>query len=114
MDHFENICSCVNRLPSDSDFALSEANGLSWDLGNLMQSDASCASIPVERGSQSSNAQQQAVTPGLSFSGLKRRRGYGPEGREVLTGGQHRIELTILIMLTTQKTALAVSSSSLL
>ncbi|KAK4170696.1 hypothetical protein QBC36DRAFT_125728 [Triangularia setosa] len=76
--HFENICSAINQLPSDLDFdvpPLSEATGLSQDLGNLMRSDASCASIPDERGSQSSNAEQQAVTPGTSFSEPKRRKG---------------------------------------
>ncbi|KAK3291067.1 uncharacterized protein B0H64DRAFT_436429 [Chaetomium fimeti] len=41
----------------------------SLDLGNLMQSDASCASVADERGSQSSNAEQQAVTPSTSFNG---------------------------------------------
>jgi hypothetical protein len=59
---------------------LSEATGLSQDLGNLMQSDTSYASIPDKRDSQSSNAEQQAVTPGTSFSEPKRRKGGGPEG----------------------------------
>ena len=70
-EHFENICSAINQLPSDLDFdvpPLSEATGFSQDLGNLMQSDASCASMPDEQGSQSSNSKQQAVTPGTSFS----------------------------------------------
>ena len=73
--HFKNICSAIDQLPSDLNFdvpPLSEATGLSQDLGNLMQSDASCASVPDERGSQSSNAEQQAVTPGTSFSEPKR------------------------------------------
>jgi hypothetical protein len=73
--HFKNICSAIDQLPSDLNFdvlPLSEATGLSQDLGNLMQSDASCASAPDERGSQSSNAEQQAVTPGTSFSEPKR------------------------------------------
>ncbi|KAK4119374.1 hypothetical protein N657DRAFT_604532 [Parathielavia appendiculata] len=76
--HFKNICSAIDQLPSDLDFdvpPLSEATGLSQDLGNLMQSDGSCASMPDERGSQSSNAEQQAVTPGTSFSEPKRRKG---------------------------------------
>ena len=76
--HFENICSAINQLPSELNFdvpPLSEATGLSQDLGNLMQSDASCASLPDERGSQSSNAGQQAVTPSTSFSEPKRRKG---------------------------------------
>ncbi|KAH7630238.1 hypothetical protein B0T09DRAFT_341342 [Sordaria sp. MPI-SDFR-AT-0083] len=76
--HFENICSAINELPSELDFnvpPLSETTGLSQDLGNLMQSDASCASLPDERSSQSSNAGQQAVTPGTSFSEPKRRKG---------------------------------------
>ncbi|KAL2139233.1 hypothetical protein VTI28DRAFT_5493 [Corynascus sepedonium] len=76
--HFENICSAINQLPPDLNFdvpPLSEATGLSQDLGNLMQSDASYASVPDERGSQSSNAKQQAVTPGTSFSEPKRRKG---------------------------------------
>ncbi|KAK3896578.1 hypothetical protein C8A05DRAFT_48424 [Staphylotrichum tortipilum] len=51
------------------------ATGLSQDLGNLMQSDASCASMSDERGSRSSNAGQQEVTPGTSFSEPKRRKG---------------------------------------
>jgi hypothetical protein len=75
--HFENICSAINQLPSESNFdvlPLSEATWLSQVLGSLMQSDGSCASIPDERGSQSSNAEQQAVTPGTSFS-AKRRKG---------------------------------------
>ena len=73
--HFKNICSAIDQLPSDLNFdvpPLSEATGLSQDLGNLMQSDASCASVPDERGSQSSNAEQQGVTPGTSFSEPKR------------------------------------------
>ncbi|KAK4657141.1 hypothetical protein QC762_0042840 [Podospora pseudocomata] len=75
--HFENICSAIDQLPSDLDFdvpPLSKATGLSQDLG-LMRSDASCASIPNEQDSQSSNAEQQAVTPGTSFSEPKRRKG---------------------------------------
>ncbi|KAK3956586.1 hypothetical protein QBC32DRAFT_108488 [Pseudoneurospora amorphoporcata] len=58
--HFENIRSAINQLPSELGFdvpPLSEATGLSQ--GNLMQSDASCASLPDERGSQSSIAGQQ-------------------------------------------------------
>lgn len=76
--HCEYIYSAINQLPSELDFdvpPLSEAARLSQDLGNLMQSDASCASLPDERGSQSSNAGQQAVTPGTSFSEPKRRKG---------------------------------------
>ncbi|KAK3681829.1 hypothetical protein B0T22DRAFT_387673 [Podospora appendiculata] len=75
--HFENICSAINQLPSELNFdvpPLSEATGLSQDLGNLMQSDASCASMPDEQGSQSSNVEQQAVTPGTSFNEPKRRK----------------------------------------
>ncbi|KAK4096004.1 hypothetical protein N658DRAFT_502078 [Parathielavia hyrcaniae] len=52
--HFENICSAINQMPSDLNFdvlPLSEAPWLSQDLGILMQSDASCASVPNERGS---------------------------------------------------------------
>ncbi|KAK3953878.1 hypothetical protein QBC32DRAFT_337759, partial [Pseudoneurospora amorphoporcata] len=69
--YFENICSAINQLPSELNFdvpPLSEATELSQDLGNLIQLDASCASLPNERGSQSSNAGQQAVTPGTLFS----------------------------------------------
>ncbi|KAK5651139.1 hypothetical protein OQA88_13233 [Cercophora sp. LCS_1] len=72
--HFESICSAIDQLPSNLDFdvpPLSEATGLSQDLGNLMQSDASCASVSDEL----SNAEQQAMTPGTSFSELKRRKG---------------------------------------
>lgn len=81
--HFKNICSAIDRLPSNLNFdvpPLSEATRLSQNLGNLMQSDASCASIPDKRDSQSSNAEQQAVTPCTSFSEPKRRKGGGPEG----------------------------------
>ncbi len=70
--------SAINQLPSNLDFdvpPLSEATGLSQDLGNLMQSDASCASMPDEWDSQSSNAEKQAVTLGTSFSEPKRRKG---------------------------------------
>ncbi|KAK3304844.1 uncharacterized protein B0T15DRAFT_568540 [Chaetomium strumarium] len=73
--HFEHICSAINQLPSDLDFdvpPLSKATGLSQDLRDLMQSDASCASIPDERGSQSSNVEPEADTPGTSFSEPKR------------------------------------------
>jgi hypothetical protein len=76
--HFENICSAIDQLPPDLNFdipPLSEVTGLSQNLGNLIQSDASCASVPDEQGSQSSNAEQQAVTPGTSFSKPKRRKG---------------------------------------
>ncbi len=75
--HFENICSAINQLPSELNFdvpPLSKATGLSQDLGNLMQSDASCASMPDEPGSQLSNAEQQADTPDTSFSGVAKRR----------------------------------------
>ncbi len=85
LQHFENICSAINQLPSELNFEvppLSEATGLSQDLGNLMQSDASCASIPDEQGSQSSNVEQQAVTPDTSFSGVAKRR----KGRKLADG----------------------------
>ncbi|KAK5652982.1 hypothetical protein OQA88_9462 [Cercophora sp. LCS_1] len=51
--HFESICSAIDQLPSNPDF------GLSQDLGN---SDAGSVSLPIEQGSQSSNAEQQGVT----------------------------------------------------
>lgn len=79
--HFKNICSAIDQLPSDLNFdvpPLSEATGLSQDLGNLMQSDAGSASVPGERDSQSSNDEQHSVTPNTSFSGpgvAKRRKG---------------------------------------
>jgi hypothetical protein len=79
--HFKNICSAVDQLPSNLDFdapSLSEATGLSQDLRNMMQSDAGPASVPVEGDSQSSNAEQHAVTPDTSFSRpevAKRRKG---------------------------------------
>ncbi|KND86127.1 hypothetical protein TOPH_09249 [Tolypocladium ophioglossoides CBS 100239] len=78
--HFKNICSAIDRLPSDLDFdvpPLSDATGLSQVLGNLMQSGA-CSASAGERESQSSIAEQQAVTPDTSFSRVevaKRRRG---------------------------------------
>ncbi|KAK3399360.1 hypothetical protein B0T20DRAFT_409922 [Sordaria brevicollis] len=78
--HFENLCSAIDQLPSDLNFdvpPLSEAasSRLSQDLGHLMHSNASCASLAGERGSQSSDAGQQAATPGTSFSRPKRRKG---------------------------------------
>ncbi|OTA01259.1 hypothetical protein A9Z42_0015710 [Trichoderma parareesei] len=82
--HFESICSAIDQLPSGLNFdvpPLSEATGLSQDLGNLLQSDASCASMPDGWDSQSSNGEQQAVTPDTSSSGVaKRRKGRGLAG----------------------------------
>ena len=82
--HFENICSAIDQLPTDLNF---DVPPLAHDLGTLVQQpDASGASLPDEGGSQcqSSNAgQQQAVTPGTSFSKPKRRKGYGA-GRAVM------------------------------
>ncbi len=59
---------------------LSEATGLSQGLGlgNLMQSGA-CSVSAGEQDSQSSIAEQQAVTPDISFSGEAKRR-KRPEG----------------------------------
>ncbi|KAK3996888.1 hypothetical protein QBC44DRAFT_123387 [Cladorrhinum sp. PSN332] len=82
--HFENICSAIDQLPSDLDFddpPLSEATGLSQDLGNLMQSGA-CSASAGERDSQSSTVEQQAVTPDTSFSGVAKRR----KGRQLADG----------------------------
>ena len=82
--HFKNICSAIDQLPSNLDFdvpPLSEATGLSQDLGNLMQSDA-CSASAGERDSQSSIAEQQAVTPDTSFSGVAKRR----KGRKLADG----------------------------
>ncbi len=53
-NHFENICSAISQLLLELNFdvlPLSEATGLSQDLGNLMQLDASYASMPDEQGS---------------------------------------------------------------
>jgi hypothetical protein len=64
-DHFKKLCSAIDWLPSDLDFdvpPLSEATGLSQDLGNLTQSDAGSAFVAVEGGSQSSNAEQPTAT----------------------------------------------------
>ncbi|KAB5526493.1 hypothetical protein GE09DRAFT_1151599, partial [Coniochaeta sp. 2T2.1] len=64
----------ISDVPS-----LSEATGLSQDLGNLMQSDVGSASVPVEGDSQSSNAEQPADTPDTSFTRpevAKRRKGH--------------------------------------
>ncbi|KAL8383534.1 hypothetical protein RB595_010642 [Gaeumannomyces hyphopodioides] len=78
--HFKNICSAIDQLPSDLDFdvpPLSETTGLSQGLGSLMQSDAGSVSGPVEQDVQSSNAEQQGLTPDTS-TGLgvtKRRKG---------------------------------------
>ncbi|EJT69043.1 hypothetical protein GGTG_13440 [Gaeumannomyces tritici R3-111a-1] len=79
--HFKNICSAIDQLPSELDFdvpPLPEATGLSQELGSLMQLDAGSVSELVERDVQSSNAEQQGVTPGTSFIGpgvTKRRKG---------------------------------------
>ncbi|KAL8369545.1 hypothetical protein RB595_000058 [Gaeumannomyces hyphopodioides] len=79
--HFKRICSAIDQLPSELDFdvpPLSEATGLSQGLGSLMQSDAGSVSEPVEQDVQSSNAEQQGLTPDTSFTGLgvtKRRKG---------------------------------------
>ncbi|KAK4148755.1 hypothetical protein C8A00DRAFT_47474 [Chaetomidium leptoderma] len=65
--HFKNICSAIDQLPSNLDFdvpPLSEATGLSQDF------------------SQSSIAEQQAVTPDTSFSGVAKRR----KGRKLADG----------------------------
>ncbi|KAM4061253.1 reverse transcriptase [Hirsutella rhossiliensis] len=81
--HFENICSAINQLPSDLDFdvpPLSGATGLSQDLGNLVQSGYSGSA--GEQDSQSSIAEQQAVTPDTSFSGGAKRR----KGRKLAEG----------------------------
>ena len=46
-EHFENICSAIDQLPSELNFdvpPLSEATGHSQDLGNLMHSGAYSAS----------------------------------------------------------------------
>lgn len=82
--HFKNICSAINQLPSDLDFdvpALSEATGLSQDLGNGMQS-AACSASAGEQDSQSSIAKQQAVTPDTSSSRVANRR----KGRKLADG----------------------------
>ncbi|KAK5651291.1 hypothetical protein OQA88_12635 [Cercophora sp. LCS_1] len=53
--HFKNICSAIDQLPSDLDFdapPLSEATGLSQDLGNLLRSDAGSASSPIGHDNQ--------------------------------------------------------------
>ncbi|KAK4221760.1 hypothetical protein QBC38DRAFT_376540 [Podospora fimiseda] len=78
--HFKNICYAIDQLPSNLDFdvpPLSEATGLSQDLGNLIQPGA-CSASAADQDSQSSIAEQQAVTPDTSFSGVgeaKRRKG---------------------------------------
>lgn len=79
--HFKNICSAVDQLPSNLNFdvpPLSEATGLSQDLGNLMQSDAGSASMRLEGGSRSSNAEQHPSTPGTSFTRPETGPGVGP------------------------------------
>jgi hypothetical protein len=76
-DHFKNIRSAIDQLPSDLNFnvpPLSDATGLSQDLGGLMQSYAGSAPEPVERDSRSSNARQQGVTPDTSFTVPGKRR----------------------------------------
>ncbi|KAK4664137.1 uncharacterized protein QC763_0082780 [Podospora pseudopauciseta] len=67
----------TKNLPSDLDLdvpPLSEATGLSQDLGNLMQSGASSSSAG-EQDRQPSIAEQQVVTPDTSFSGIAKRKG---------------------------------------
>lgn len=52
--YFKSICPTIDQSPLGLDFnipPLSEATGLSQDLGNLMQSEASYASIPDQRAS---------------------------------------------------------------
>lgn len=61
-DHFKNICSAIDQLPSDLDFEIPSLSGLSQDLGNLTQSDAGSASIPIKGDSQSGNSEQPADT----------------------------------------------------
>ncbi|KAL8410603.1 hypothetical protein RB596_000331 [Gaeumannomyces avenae] len=79
--HFKNICSAIDQLPSELNFdvpSLPEATGLSQEIGSLMQSNAGSVSEPAEQDVQSSNAEQQGVTPGTSFTGpgvTKRRKG---------------------------------------
>jgi hypothetical protein len=79
--HSKNICSAIDRLPSNLAFDVppfSEATGLSQDIGNLMQSDAGSAFVPIDGGSQSSNPKQHAATPNTSFTrpeAVKRRKG---------------------------------------
>ncbi|KAK3350356.1 hypothetical protein B0T25DRAFT_520339 [Lasiosphaeria hispida] len=79
--HFKKVCSAIDQLPSNLDFdvpPLSEATGLSQDLGNLMQANAGSISVPIEQDSQPSNAKPQGVTPDTSFTGpgpVKRRKG---------------------------------------
>ncbi|KAK3366610.1 hypothetical protein B0T24DRAFT_722625 [Lasiosphaeria ovina] len=66
--HHEKICSAIDQLPSNLDIEvppLSGAAGLSQDLANLLQSDPSSASMPIERDGQISNdakEQQQQET----------------------------------------------------
>ncbi|KAL8407612.1 hypothetical protein RB594_006438 [Gaeumannomyces avenae] len=60
--HFKRVCSAIDQLPSELNFDVSEATGLSQGLGSLMQSDAGSVSEPVEQDAQSSNAEQQGVT----------------------------------------------------
>jgi hypothetical protein len=63
-EHFKNICSAIDQLPSNLDFdvpPLPEATGLSQDLGSLMQSNASSDS-------QLSNAERQSVASDTSFT----------------------------------------------
>ncbi|KAK0655516.1 hypothetical protein B0T16DRAFT_319730 [Cercophora newfieldiana] len=74
--HFENICSAVDQLPLNLDFdvpPLSEATGLSQGVGSLMQ-PAACSASAGEQDSQSSIAEQQAVTLDTSFSGVAKKR----------------------------------------
>ncbi|KAB5536091.1 hypothetical protein GE09DRAFT_1249611 [Coniochaeta sp. 2T2.1] len=62
-------------------YRFTKNTGLSQSLEShhLSQSDADSASVPVEQDSQSSNADQQGVTPDTSFTvpGAKRRKSQG-------------------------------------
>jgi hypothetical protein len=80
-DHLKRIREVIDQLPSELNFEvppLSEATGLSQALEShhLVQSESDAASL-VDQASQSSNANQQGVTPDTSFTGPgKRRKGH--------------------------------------
>ncbi|TLS20472.1 uncharacterized protein PpBr36_11350 [Pyricularia pennisetigena] len=80
-DHFQRICSAIDRLPSEVDFdvsPLSEATGLSQELESLMQSETSFISEPLEEVLPLTHARQQGPSLDTSYTGpgvTKRKKG---------------------------------------
>ncbi|KAK3343184.1 hypothetical protein B0H65DRAFT_242504 [Neurospora tetraspora] len=78
-DHFKKICSAIDQLlvPDSGVSSLSEATGLSQNLGNLMQSEQPTATPSQDLGNPMQSGQPTA-TPDTSFTrpeAAKRRKG---------------------------------------